>query len=84
MSYGMFTEKGNGVVGCVVQMVVEYDLTDWAVMDTLAALAKDERYREATDTDVREAVFKAINEACSARAKQVKKLYVRPGYSPRS
>ena len=84
MSYGMFTEKGNGVVGCVVQMAVEYDLTDLAVMDTLAAISKDERYREATDTDVREAVFQAINKECSARATQVKKLYVRPGYSPRS
>lgn len=84
MSYGMFTEKGNSLVGCVVQMAVEYDLTDLAVMDTLATLAKDERYTEATDTDVREAVFQAINKECSARARAPKKLYVRSGYSPRS
>lgn len=63
MSYGMFTDMGNGLVGCIVQMAVEYQLGERAVINTLKALAEDEVYKEASDTAVREAVLYAIDEA---------------------
>jgi hypothetical protein len=63
MSYGMFSYMGNGLVGCVVQMAVQFQLSDRAVLNTLAALAEDEHYREATDTEVRECVFATIRKA---------------------
>ena len=63
MSYGMFTDMGNGIVGCIVQMAVEYQLSERAVINTLKALAEGEVYSEATDTAVREAVLNTIQEA---------------------
>ena len=63
MSYGMFTDMGNGIVGCIVQMAVQYQLSERAVINTLKALAEDEVYSEATDTAVREAVLNTIQEA---------------------
>ena len=63
MSYGMFSDMGNGIVGCIVQMAVQYDLSERAVINTLKALAEDEVYKEASDTAVREAVLYAIDEA---------------------
>ena len=62
MSYGMFTDMGNGLVGCIVQMAVQYQLSERAVINTLAALAEDEVYREATDTAVRECVLATIRK----------------------
>ena len=63
MHYGMFTDMGDGLVGCVVQMAVQYQLSERAVINTLKALAEDEVYGEASDTAVREAVLYAIEEA---------------------
>lgn len=67
MSYGMFTDMGNGLVGCIVQMAVQYQLSEYAVIQTLKALAEDETYSEATDTAVREAVLNTIQEARQSR-----------------
>jgi len=61
--YGMFTDMGNGLVGCIVQMALEFELSDQAVLRTLAALAEDEAYSEATDTAVRESVLNVIQGA---------------------
>ena len=63
MSYGMFSDMGNGLVGCIVQMAVQYGLSERAVILTLKALAEDEVYSEATDTAVVEAVLNTIQEA---------------------
>lgn len=63
MNYGMFTDMGNGLVGCIVQMAVAFELSEHAVINTLKALAEDETYGEATDTAVREAVLYTIAQA---------------------
>ena len=59
-TYGMFTDMGNGLVGCIVQMAKQHQLSERAVINTLAALAEDELYGEAQDTVVRECVLAAI------------------------
>ena len=66
MSYGMYTDMGNGLVGCIVQMAVQYQLSERAVINTLKALAEDEVYSEASDTAVREAVLYTIDQAREA------------------
>lgn len=63
MSFGMFSDMGNGLVGCVVQMAVQYGLSERSVIKTLEALAEDEIYSEATDTAVIEAVLYTIDQA---------------------
>jgi len=67
MSYGMFSDMGNGLVGCVVQMAVQYGLSEHAVIKTLEALAEDEMYSEATDTAVIEAVLYTIDHTYQHR-----------------
>ena len=67
VGYGMFTDMGNGLVGCIVQMAVQYQLSEHAVIQTLKALAEDEVYSEATDTAVVEAVLYTIDEARHSR-----------------
>lgn len=62
MNYGMFSDLGNGLVGCIVQMAVKYGLSERAVIKTLEALAEDEIYSEATDTAVIEAVLNTIHK----------------------
>ena len=62
MHYGMFTDMGNGLVGCIVQMAVQYGLSEHAVINTLKALAEDETYGEASDTAVRECVLATIRK----------------------
>lgn len=60
MKYGMFTDMGNGLVGCVVHMAVQYQLSERAVINTLKALAEDKEYCEATDPIVIQAVLNTI------------------------
>ena len=66
-SYGMFTAKGNYMVGRIVDAAVKLtaqdsdQLTAWAfAYRELQKLGHADEFGEATDTDVREQVYGAI------------------------
>jgi len=66
-SYGMFTSKGNYMVGRIVDAAVKMraqdsdQLTAWAfAYRELQKLGYADEFGEATDTDVREQVYGAI------------------------
>ena len=66
-SYGMFTSKGNYMVGRIVDAAVKLkaqdsdQLTAWAfAYRELQKLGYADEFGEATDTDVREQVYGAI------------------------
>ena len=62
-NYGMYTTEGNQVIanivnGCLMIPVAE---DRWpAAHKALVDVSKDERFAEATDTAVREAVYHAV------------------------
>lgn len=59
--YGMFTDLGNTMVNCIVQKAKRDGLNQnqvYKMLGDLADLSYD-RFGEATDTSVREAVFSA-------------------------
>lgn len=58
--YGMFTDAGNSAVDSIVEMARKHQLSWPAVRAMLSALAQDERFEEATDTAVREAVYETL------------------------
>lgn len=56
-TYAMFTNKGDSAVAKIVSAAKTADLS-WTTVETmLMVLAKDARYAEATDTEVRETVY---------------------------
>ena len=66
-SYGMFTTKGDYMVGRIVDAAVKLkaqdhdELTAWAFANReLSKLGFSDAFGEATDTDVREQVYGAI------------------------
>ena len=66
-SYGMFTTKGDYMVGRIVDAAVKLkaqdhdELTAWAFANReLSKLGFADEFGEATDTDVREQVYGAI------------------------
>jgi len=58
--YGMFTDAGNIMVGCIVAGAKTANLTWSQVYDMLHTISRIEEYGEATDTAVREVVYDAI------------------------
>ena len=58
--YGMFTDAGNSAVDSIVEMVRKHQLSWPTVRAMLSALTQDERFEEATDTAVREAVYETL------------------------
>jgi hypothetical protein len=55
--YGMFSVSGNSAVAKIVECA-ETAMLSWPVVESmLEALSTDERYAEATDTEVRETVY---------------------------
>jgi hypothetical protein len=62
--YGMFSDLGNTMVNCIVQKAKRDGLNQKQVFQMLGDLAdlSYDRFGEATDTVVREAVFSAIFE----------------------
>jgi hypothetical protein len=55
-NYEMFSEEGNLAVADLVTFSKIHNLQDTVVLALMSALAKDERFGEATDTAVRETV----------------------------
>lgn len=62
MNFGMFTSEGNVAVFGIVQYAKEHNLSWKTVYQNLEDLAKfdADKYGEALDTAVREAVYDAI------------------------
>ena len=56
-NHSMFTDAGNLAVDSIVEMARKHQLSQSIVRAMLSALAQDERFEEATDTAVREAVY---------------------------
>ena len=56
-SYAMFSDAGNSAVAKIVEAAETAELSWTTVEAMLYALAKDECYAEATDTEVRECVY---------------------------
>jgi hypothetical protein len=56
-TYAMFSESGDSAVAKIVECA-ETAMLSWPIVESmLEALSTDERYPEATDTEVREAVY---------------------------
>jgi hypothetical protein len=55
-NYGMFTEEGNLAIADLVTYSKIHNLPDTVVLSMMKALSSDERFGEATDTEVRETV----------------------------
>jgi hypothetical protein len=55
-NYGMFSEEGNLAVADLVTFSKIHNLQDTVVLAMMNALSKDDRFGEATDTEVRETV----------------------------
>lgn len=55
--YGMFSEAGNSAVAKIVECAETAELSWITVEAMLIELARDSRYAEATDTEVRETVY---------------------------
>ena len=61
--FGMFSDDGEAAVAELVKFAGKYALTDSTINALLEALSKEEVYSEATDTVVRERVFKYLDRA---------------------
>jgi len=57
--YGMFTDAGNQAIQGIVMVARVHQLSQNTVRAMLSALSQEEAFEEATDTAVRETVFKA-------------------------
>ena len=55
-TYGMFTKEGDEVIGRLIAFSKKYRLDEEDTMAILNDIAADDRYAEASDTAVREAV----------------------------
>lgn len=56
--YGMFSRAGNSRIHTIVKRAVKKELNEDEVIDLLYELGKNPKYREATDTVVRDAVLR--------------------------
>ena len=56
--YGMFSRAGNSRIHTIVKRAVKKELNEDEVIDLLYELGKNPKYREATDTAVRDAVLR--------------------------
>ena len=59
--YGMFTELGNAAVHAVVIAARVNNLTWPQTYRALCQLSEEKEFGEATDTEVREIVYSALN-----------------------
>jgi hypothetical protein len=60
-SYGMFTEEGDLIIGAIVAAARVYRY-EWCLVDHLLDMVADIKgFEEATDTEVREAVYVALH-----------------------
>jgi len=59
--YGMFSELGNAAVHAVVVTARENKLTWPQTYRALCQLSEEKEFGEATDTEVRELVYSALN-----------------------
>jgi len=59
--YGMFTELGNAAVHAVVVTARANNLTWPQTYHALCQLSEEKQFGEATDTEVRELVYSALN-----------------------
>ena len=59
--YGMFSELGNAAVHAVVITARENKLTWPQTYRALCQLSEEKEFGEATDTEVREIVYSALN-----------------------
>jgi hypothetical protein len=59
--YGMFTELGNAAVHAVVIAARANNLTWPQTYHALCQLSEEKQFGEATDTEVRELVYSALN-----------------------
>ena len=55
--YGMFSAAGNKRVHTIVKRAIKKGLSEDEVYELLYALSKNPKYREATDTEVRNIVL---------------------------
>lgn len=60
LEFGMFTDDGESAVVDVVHLAMKYALNDRSVRLMLEALSENETFEEASDTVVRERVFKFL------------------------
>jgi hypothetical protein len=58
--YGMFTDAGNSAVDSIVEMARKHQLSWHTVHDMLEAICLEEAYEEASDTAVKEAVYRTL------------------------
>lgn len=56
--YGMFSAAGNGRIHTIVKRAVKKELSEDEVCEMLYELSKNPKYREATDTAVRDIVLR--------------------------
>ena len=56
--YGMFSRAGNNRINTIVKRAVKKELSEDEVIDLLYELSKNPKYREATDTVVRDTVLR--------------------------
>ena len=59
--FGMFTERGNSAVGQLVALAKTAELTWPQTYRALLVLSEQDKFGEATDTEVREMVYSALN-----------------------
>ncbi len=59
--YGMFTEAGNTIVDGIVKLARAKGLSWSDVYDMLCTVSNIQGFGEAMDTEVREAVYKALD-----------------------
>ena len=59
--YGMFTAAGNKRVATIVKRALAKRWTWGETYSALIELGQEKKYSEATDTDVREIVYDALN-----------------------
>lgn len=59
-SYGMFTQEGNEAVDLLVKFSSSAKLTWQETYDLLQRLSENDKFGEATDTEVRECVYCAL------------------------
>ena len=59
--YGMFSELGNAAIHAVVVSARENNMTWPQTYRALFALSEQDKFGKATDTEVREMVYSALN-----------------------
>lgn len=60
MKYGMFTPEGDKMIQDLVEFASKHNLTFDSINEVLWAIGENSKFQEASDTDVREAVYSAL------------------------